>query len=80
MEFISLKGLPKDVKLAILRELGYDSDGTFILDKVGKKVVDPYIEEPVRIDNMLILPGSEVFLDNNPLSVASYFEDRGEII
>lgn len=80
MEFISLKGLPKDVKLAILRELGYDSDGTFILDKVGKKVVDPYIQEPVKIDSMLILPGSEVILDNNPLSVTSYFEEHGEII
>jgi len=80
MEFVTLKGLPKGVKIAILKELGYESDGTFILNTGGKKVVDPYILEPVKLDNMLILPGSEVILDNNPISVTSYFEEHGEII
>ena len=79
MELLSMKDLPKEVKEAILVELGYCSDGTFII-KAGERVVDRYTLEPVRIDNMLILHGSEVILDNNPLSIASYFEEYGEIL
>ncbi|OPX63841.1 MAG: hypothetical protein A4E29_00156 [Methanomassiliicoccales archaeon PtaB.Bin134] len=78
MELFSLRTVPKDVKIAILREMGYSSDGVYISDKNGALVIDPYIDEPVKLDNMMILHGSEVILDNNPLSVASYFEDYGE--
>lgn len=80
MELLPMKDLPKEVRAAILVELGYSSDGTFVVGKNGEKVIDPYTLEPVKMDNMLILPGSEVILDNNPLSVASYFEEHGELI
>ena len=72
--------MPTDLKIILLRELGYDSDGTFVLDKNGEKRLDKYIEEPVRIDNMAIFPGSEIILDNNPLSISSYLEDVGDVI
>jgi hypothetical protein len=80
MELLPMKDLPKEVKAAILVELGYSSDGPFVVGKDGKIVIDPYTLDPVKVDNMLILPGSEVILDNNPLSVASYFEEHGELI
>jgi hypothetical protein len=80
MELVSLTDLSKEVKIAILQELGYESDGTFITDKNGNEVSDPFTHEPIKIDNMLIVPGSELILDNNPLSVASYFEEHGELI
>lgn len=80
MELISLKKMPKEVKMALLKELGLSSDGIFIVDSCGKRLIDPYISEPIRVDNMLILPGSTVILDNNPISVAGYFEDYGELI
>lgn len=80
MELFSLKELPKEVKLSILKELGYDSDGTFIFVTMGVKMVDPYINEPVKVDNMLILPGSTIILDNNPISVTSFFEEHGDIL
>ena len=79
-DLISLKTIPKEVKLSILKELGFGSDGIFITDSCGKKLIDPYVSEPIKVDNMLILPGSTVILDNNPISVAGYFEDHGEII
>ena len=80
MEYISLKEIPNEVKIAILKELGYGSDGIFVLEKDGQKKIDPYTDDEIKIDNMVIVPGSEVILDNNPLSIAGYFEDHGEII
>lgn len=79
MELLSLKELPLKAKEALLVELGYASDGIFVTQN-GQKVVDRYIREPVRVDNMLILPGSTIILDNNPLSVAGYFEEFGDAI
>lgn len=80
MELVSLMGISKNIRVAILQELGYESDGTFVIDKGGKEITDPFTHEPIKIDNMLIVPGSELILDNNPLSVASYFEEYGELI
>ena len=80
MDLISMKDLPREVAQAILKELGYGSDGIFIVNKDGEPVLDRYTQEPVKLDNMLILPGSEVIIDNNPLSIACYFEEYGEII
>ena len=64
----------------LLRELGYNSDGTFVLDENGEKCLDKYTEEPVRIDNMAILPGSTIILENNPLSLSSFLEEYGDVI
>lgn len=80
MELFSLKQMPKAARIGLLRELGFDSDGIFVLDGAGEKVFDRYIEEQVRVDNMLILPGSAIILDNNPLSVASYLEEFGDVL
>ncbi|MCH8914745.1 MAG: hypothetical protein IIA82_02695, partial [Thaumarchaeota archaeon] len=67
-KFFSIKDLPRDVKIALLKELGYGSDNVFVLDpSTNEKVIDKYIDEPVRIDNMFLYPGSTIILDNNPL-------------
>ncbi|MFA5246827.1 MAG: hypothetical protein WC408_02970 [Candidatus Micrarchaeia archaeon] len=76
MELVSLKGAPKEAKVAILRELGYDSDGTFVTDSTGVRVKDRYIDIEIELANMLVVPGSTIILDNNPLSVAAYLEDH----
>ena len=78
VELISLKDVSSDSKILLLKELGYQSDGVFILDKEGKKVVDKYLDIPVKLDNMVILPGSEVILEDNEFSIASYLEEYGE--
>jgi hypothetical protein len=80
MELILMKDLPDEVKQAILKELGYGSKGIFVVNKDGEQVLDRYTREPVRLDNMLILPGSEVIIDNNPLSIACYFEEYGDVV
>ena len=79
-ESVSLKEMPLDFKIALLRELGYDSDGTFVIEKNGKKHEDRYTNEPIRLDNMVILPGSTVILDNNPLSITSFLEEFCDVI
>ena len=71
--------MPRDYKIMLLKELGYDSDNKYIL-KNGKKYFDKYTNEPVQIDNMAILPGSTVILDNNPLSISSFLEEFPDVL
>ncbi len=80
MELVSLKTAPKEVKVLILKELGYDSDGEFVTDKHGKKVLDRYLEVPVKIETMVIFPGSTIILDDNELSISSYLEEFGDVL
>lgn len=79
MELISLKEVSLNSKIALLRELGYNSDGKFIFDASGNKVLDRYLEIPVEIDNMAIFPGSTVILDNNELSISKFIEEFGDV-
>lgn len=79
MELISLKNISKESKILLLRELGYDSDGIFVLDKERKQYLDKYTNDSIQVSNMLILPGSTIIIDDNPLSVASYIEEFGDV-
>jgi len=79
MELISLKEIPTDAKVALLKELGYGAARGYVLDGEGKQLRDRYIDVPVTIENMLILPGSAIVIDNNPLSIANYLEEFGEL-
>lgn len=79
-ELIPIKDMPKSLKIILLKELGHDSDGTFVLNKKGEKYLDKYTNEPVKIDNMAIFPGSAIILDNNSLSISSFLEEFGDVI
>ena len=79
MELVSLKSVSLKSKILLLEQLGYTSDGDYILDANGNKVIDRYIQIPVRLDNMVILPGSTIILDDNELSIASYIEEFGDV-
>ena len=78
MEFVSLKNVSLNSKILLLKELGYNSDGEFVLNLAGQKIVDKYLDIPVKVENMIILPGSEIILDDNEFSVSSYLEEYGE--
>ena len=80
MELISLKKVSSESKILLLKELDYDSDGEFVLDKDGNKVLDRYLEIPVKIDNMVILQGSEIILDDNEFSLSKYLEEFGDVL
>jgi hypothetical protein len=80
VETISIKSLSSKEKMLLLKGLGYDSDGIFVLDQEGEKVIDGYINEPVKMDNMMILPGSTIVIDNNPLSIASFLEEHPDAL
>ena len=77
MDLVSLKDVGKPTKIALLKKLGYETDGRLVL-KEGKPVVDPYVEERVTLENMLILPGSTVVITDNEVSIAAYFEEHGD--
>jgi hypothetical protein len=78
-ELVSLQNISTSSKIKLLNELGYDSDGEHIYAKTGQLVIDKYIDEAVTVQNMLILPGSTIILDDNPLSIASYLEEYGDL-
>ena len=78
VEVLSLRRVARPSKVALLRALGYDSDGTYVL-KDGQHVVDPIVDEEVTLDNMAILPGSTVVIVDNPLSVAAYLDEHGDL-
>lgn len=75
MELISLKQVSENSKILLLKELGYGSDGEFVLDSKGNKFLDRYLEIPIKVNNMVILPGSEIILDDNELSLSRYLEE-----
>ena len=79
MQIVSIKDMPSDLKLLLLKELGLGLDEDGYITKNGRQVLDRYIDQPVRIENMAIFPGSALVLDDNPLSIASYIEEYGEI-
>jgi len=77
IDIISLADASKKSKIALLKKLGYNSDGIYVIGKHGEKVLDKYTIEPVRLDNMMILPGSAnlIILDNNIFSLMEYLEE-----
>lgn len=80
METILLKDVSINSKIALLKELGYGSDGEYVLDSEGNKVLDRYIQIPIKVDNMVILPGSVIILDDNILSLSHYMEEFPDVL
>lgn len=79
VELVNIKEMPKELKISLLQELGYDSDGTFVI-KDGEIYLDRYTEEAIELDNMFVYPGSTIILDNNSLSITSFLEDYGDVL
>ncbi len=77
-ELVSLKTYDTPTKIALLEGLDYKSDGVFVLDKDGKKLIDKYIDTPIKLDEMLILPGSTVIICDNEISILGYIEEYGD--
>ena len=77
VEVVSLKTMPLEARASLVRELGYEVRGRTIF-KDGTPVLDPYIKKPVTLENMGVLPGSAVLIVDNAVSLAAYFEERGD--
>jgi len=77
MKFESLKGWSKETRILLLRALDFDSDGTYVFDSQGEKVLDRYTKDLIKIDNMAILPTEKgtIIIDWNPLSFISFLEE-----
>ncbi|MBU2591124.1 MAG: hypothetical protein KKC21_03780 [Nitrospinae bacterium] len=76
---MNIKEMPREFKITLLQELGYDSDGIFVLHN-GEQHKDKYTKDPVKIDNMFVYPGSTIILDNNSLSITSFLEEYGDVL
>ena len=78
VETISLTQLSEVDKIVLLKELGFQTDGKFVLNKNGEVITDKYIGVPIQLDRMLILPGSSIVLDDNELSITLYLQEYGD--
>ncbi|MEK6928021.1 MAG: hypothetical protein AABX11_06325 [Nanoarchaeota archaeon] len=78
MELMSLNEVSVESKILLLRGLGLGGKEGLVVDAEGKKILDRYLQIPVKIDNMVIFPGSTIVLDNNELSITMYMEEFGE--
>lgn len=78
-KIVSIKNMSNEYRIILLKELGYDSDGRFVTEKSGKRILDRYTGEPIRINNIAIFPGSTIILGNNPLSISSFLEEFGDV-
>lgn len=80
-KILSLRETPREFRVALLRELGYGVEGNQVRGPQGEKYLDPCSQVEVSIDRMLILPGRSppIVLDDNPLSVAWYIENYGDV-
>jgi hypothetical protein len=76
LEVVELRTMTRHDKALLVKELGYASDGTKVLRADQTPYLDPYTNDPVTLDNMAILPGSIVILDNNPVSLACYIAEH----
>jgi hypothetical protein len=79
VEIVNLSKWDNESKVRLLRELGYDSDGTYVL-KAGQRVRDKVTGEEVTLRRMAILPGSVMVISDNPVSIADYLEDYDETL
>ncbi|MFH0927430.1 MAG: hypothetical protein V1822_02515 [Candidatus Micrarchaeota archaeon] len=76
MELVSIRDMPYDLRVLLLQELGYNADNKgYVIDNDGKRIVDKYVEREVTVKNMVIVPGSTLILDDNPISIASYVDE-----
>ena len=77
VEVVSIKHMPLEARAELVRQLGYVVDGKQIF-KDGTPAVDPFIDQPVTLDNMAVLPGSAILIVDNAVSFAAYFEEHGD--
>ncbi len=80
MEPLSIKDFSSESKQLLLKELGYDTRDSQIIDGNGKIVRDRYTDKKVDINKMVIFPGSEIILNDSPLSIAAYIQEYGDVL
>ncbi|MDG6949942.1 MAG: hypothetical protein JRM77_08910 [Nitrososphaerota archaeon] len=80
MEDVSIKDEPLEFRVLLLERLGYKlaDDKTHILTKDGVVVEDQYTHQPLKVMNFIVVPGSEILLDDNIVSLSAYFDEYGD--
>ena len=78
-ETISLKDFSNEDKILLLKELGFDSDGEYVIDKNKNRILDKYLDISIKVENMMILPGSTIILDDNEYSMMRYLQEYEDL-
>lgn len=78
VENIGLEDLPEEVLIGVLEELGYTVHDGLVFGPDNTPHIDPYVGVQVELSSVMILPGSTVVLDANPVSAAGYIQDYGD--
>lgn len=81
LEVVSLKGAPREFKVALLSDVGYGVDKQgYVVDSKGERIKDKYSGKEVHIDNMAVFPtrSPAIVMDDNLLSITSYIEEYEE--
>ena len=80
LELFPLKNEPLELKVALLKQFGYETDHEKVfIFKQGKPYLDPYSNKQVRVDMMAILPGSTIVIEDTPASIAAYMQEHREL-
>jgi hypothetical protein len=78
METVVLADMDRAQRIALLHVLNIKTDGTWLFDTTTNvQIVDRYTKKPVAFNHMMILPGSTIVLDDNPMSLILYSEEFG---
>jgi len=79
LEYVELKGLSKETKVALLNKFGFNVDKEgFVVDANGKRVQDKYTNDAVTVENFDLLPdknGNPILITDNVLSLACYLQE-----
>lgn len=76
MVVVSIKDMPYQMRVALLKELGYNADDDgYVVDSSGMRIKDKYINQEIKVNNMVVFPGSILVLDDNPISISSYIDE-----
>ncbi|MGB0651720.1 MAG: hypothetical protein ACPGQL_00835 [Thermoplasmatota archaeon] len=73
-QLMSPRQIDPSVLLEFIRRMGYDVDGEYIT-KEGGPYHDPCTGLPVKFNKMIILQGSAIILDDNPVSLDWYMDE-----
>ena len=66
--------LSRDEFKILLEVLNYDIDDFGgIIDEKGEKVICPFTNGQVKLDEISIMPGSLIFMNTSPLTLSEYF-------
>ncbi len=75
-KFIKFLKLEDEQKRILLNALDFSFDPKdYVIDGIGKKVICPYSNKPVKFQNASILPGSTIIINTSLITLSEYISE-----